>query len=358
MVAAGRWFLIAMALVLSTNAMENKDDDHIELSRLARKMARYLSKRSISEEEDLELNRQDRALPAFLDPFGLLEKAGEAVQDAVDGVGKTLEEGAQHVGKMVQDTHKHFDTVFKEHAGNVAAGMEEAGKVATIVGSDLADGFKALVTNGLENNNLNDYDSDIVGPYAEDAFRRREGMVDGLLRMIGFDGNQIGLMALNVLIFLAEMITSSLIGEDNNIPETRSGKEQSFLQSLLMSNDPPSLLDSLLADNHLKMEAMMTEAQNPELPKHIVERLAQSTGDRTACVQLLVCKMSPVVWGMQRSVNQYMNPAKSDPDVQDKGILQSMYDSLPQLDDFVKFSETCEQQFPACPLLNLQDLGL
>nr|XP_027231518.1 uncharacterized protein LOC113823102 [Penaeus vannamei] len=219
--------------------------------------------------------------------------------------------------------------------GQVHAGMEEAGKVAGIVSEDLADSVSALVSNHLSAD-----DAD------EDLMMKREGIVDGFLRMVGIEPSRVGLMALNVLIFLAEMITSTLIGEDlNAIPDTRS-------------HDGASPLAWLLSGNPFQVDAMLREAQDPGLPRTIIEKLQRATGEKTACVQLLVCKMSPVVWGIQRSVKEAVQPRHLDPDAPERGVFQMLYDSLPELDAFVNFSESCEHQFPSCPLLSLSDLRL
>ncbi|KAK8728588.1 hypothetical protein OTU49_009033, partial [Cherax quadricarinatus] len=102
---------------------------------------------------------------------------------------------------------------------------------------------------------------------------------------------------------------------------------------------------------------ILKEAQDPRLPRVIIEKLASATGDDTACLQLLVCKMSPVVWGLQRSLKQTLQARTIDHDAPYSGIFQTVYSSLPALDNFIEFSESCEQQFPACPLLSLSQLG-
>ncbi|XP_071521859.1 uncharacterized protein [Panulirus ornatus] len=284
--------------------------------------------------------RHARQLHRILDPFGLLGKAGKAVNEAVEGVhgavenlGRTLDEGVQNVGKMMEDGAASFDSLIQNHMEEVQSGLEEAGKVATIVGEDLVDSVSSLVSNHLQEP-------------SEEQVMTREGMVDGFLRMLGINPSQVGLMVLNVLIFLAELITSSLVGEKgtNDLPETRTGAT--------------SMLEWVLGGNPLKVEALLQEAQDPGLPRTIIEKLVRATGDDTACLQLLVCKVSPLVWGLQRTVKNSAQARAMDPDVPQKGILQTMYDSLPELDDFVVFSESCERQFPACPLLDLSQLGL
>ncbi|KAK7082745.1 hypothetical protein SK128_015014 [Halocaridina rubra] len=280
-----------------------------------------------NEDKSIPVNGQQRhvrQLHRMLDPFNLLGKAGEAVngamagmQEAVAGIGKSLDEGAQHVGKMLEHGVKSLDegaqhvskmlgpidSALKDHMKQMQDGALEAGKVAKIVGEDVVDSMSTLVSNHLK------APMNVEGLASEDQVMTREGIVDGVLRMVGIDPSQIGLMALNILIFLAEMITSSLIGDNlNEIPETRSRGSHMF--SWLFNND------------RTKVENMLREAQDPSLPKHMIEKLVSKTGDSTACVQLLICKMSPVIWGIQGKVKEYAQERSGDPDVPDKGIFQ------------------------------------
>ena len=85
----------------------------------------------------------------------------------------------------------------------VKSGIHEAGKVAQIVSEDVSNSISTLVSNHLypgPNDSLDD------GSVHSSDERQREGIMSSLLRMIGLDTNQLGLMALNVLIFVAEMV--------------------------------------------------------------------------------------------------------------------------------------------------------
>ena len=75
------------------------------------------------------------------------------------------------------------------------------------------------------------------------------------------------------------------------------------------------------------MEAMLKEAQDPGIPSAIIKKLKGATGDETACVQLLMCKLSPVVWGLQRSVAVSQARSK-DPDTPPMGLMQVGLDRL------------------------------
>lgn len=70
-------------------------------------------------------------------------------------------------------------------------GLEEVGKVAGIIGEDIVESMNALVNNDEQD---------------EAVVRKSEGFVDRFLRMVGIEPSQVGLMALNVLIFLAELV--------------------------------------------------------------------------------------------------------------------------------------------------------
>ncbi|XP_076029057.1 uncharacterized protein LOC143017900 [Oratosquilla oratoria] len=278
--------------------------------------------------------RTSRQIPKILDPFGLLGRAGDAVQGTMDHVGKTLGEGAKQVGQIVGDGAQQINDALMKQMSQVQAGVEEAGKVAQIVGEDLVDSVSAIVNKHEENPN---------------EILLREGVFDSVLRIFGVNPNQIGLMALNILIFLAELITSTLISDDvNAIPESRSGEENGAW-----------IMEWIFNGNSPKLNNFLHQAQDPALPRKVIERLVSSTGNETACLQLLVCKISPVVWGVQRSVKDAQEQKEEGRAFQDAGgVFQMMYNSLPQLGDFVKFSESCETQFPACPLLDVGSLGL
>lgn len=80
--------------------------------------------------------------------------------------------------------------------------------MATIVGEDLVDSVSSLVAS----NHLREEEPYLGEPQQQqeeegDELMRREGIVDGFLRMVGINPSQVGLMALNVLIFLAELVS-------------------------------------------------------------------------------------------------------------------------------------------------------
>lgn len=58
------------------------------------------------------------------------------------------------------------------------------------------------------------------------SYSSRQGMVTTMLRMIGLDEHKLGMMALNLLVYMAEYLAKNLLGMEselqNEIPEYRS----------------------------------------------------------------------------------------------------------------------------------------
>ena len=90
----------------------------------------------------------------------------------------------------------------------------------------------------------------------------------------------------------------------------------------------------------------ISKAQDETLPQHIIDNLTVKTGNETACVQLLVCKMTPLIWGVQKTV-------KNQEVVSARGFTNTLDMSLPPINEFNAFGDACEGQFPACPLVLL-----
>jgi len=167
---------------------------------------------------------------------------------------------------------------------------------------------------------------------SQSELRQREGLLEGVMRMLGVDSDKLGVMALNALIYLAEWVTSSLLGEKNSV-DSRSGA---------------AVLDWLMDDNISQLSQVVHGAQQTSQHNRMIESIIERTGNDTACVQLLICKMSPVVWGAQNAVKQSFSARSLD-----GSVLDSFYEFLPSMGDFVRFSESCESQFPACPLIDV-----
>ena len=115
----------------------------------------------------------------------------------------------------------------------------ESGRIASSFATDAKDALTSVMSNGLGiRSRFNSFiDADEI---SRSLMRSSAGggaassstgtMVAAFLRMMGLDEAKLGVMALNVLVYLAEMVARVLIGDEdatiNEIPQYRSIVEE------------------------------------------------------------------------------------------------------------------------------------
>lgn len=78
------------------------------------------------------------------------------------------------------------------------------------------------------------------------------------------------------------------------------------------------------------------------LPQEIIMYIKERSLDEdTGCVQLLVCKSAPFVWGMQKVLDRSTNRTTK------KGF-KSMYGYLPTLEEVIDHGDACDKKHPYC----------
>ncbi|XP_067011775.2 uncharacterized protein [Anabrus simplex] len=164
------------------------------------------------------------------------------------------------------------------------------------------------------------------------------GVFSAFFRLLGLDSTKLGAIALNAIIFIAQLIGNTLM-EPKPEEETRS-KDGKMGNPLTWILDNPSQ----------KIATLLEVAQDRTLPEKLARRLP---GRHTGCVQLLVCKSAPFVWGMQRSLRALLQP---DPASQAEwsllGPLQRMYAYIPSVSEVTSHGDQCEVNYPDCKLLS------
>jgi len=106
-----------------------------------------------------------------------------------------------------------------------------------------------------------------------------------------------------------------------------------------------------------QIESLLHEAKNHSLPENIITTLKKKSGNSTACVQLLICKMSPVIWGVQKTISSQTDLLKSSNGTSGRAftsassVLNTFLETLPPKEKFVDFGDHCEKRFPFCKLL-------
>lgn len=107
---------------------------------------------------------------------------------------------------------------------------------------------------------------------------------------------------------------------------------------------PGSPLDWITTNPSGQISELITAAKDPTLPERIVEYLQERTTDEeTGCVQLLVCKSAPFLWGMQKAIG------KNSPTSYATGTT-GMYKYLPTLEEVANHGDDCEEKYPTCLL--------
>ena len=162
------------------------------------------------------------------------------------------------------------------------------------------------------------------------------GMVTGLMKVLGYDDQRLSSMAVNMALYVGELTANSLLDMDNNI-DTEMSEYRSFSQSgdifslikvhgngifrrhgvmefgcctvyTTDTNYNPTQLSILLQLAVMRStsrgEEIKSTLLDEELPTRMIERLEASAGERSDCIQLFLCKMSPVIAAIQQSASE------------------------------------------------------
>lgn len=91
---------------------------------------------------------------------------------------------------------------------------------------------------------------------------------------------------------------------------------------------------------------LLAYAKDRDLPMQIINYIKErSLDEETDCLQLLICKSSPFIWGMQRS----LMPKKDQPKEKRKrkGV-EVMLEFMPSFEEVAQNSEQCDRKHPFC----------
>ncbi|XP_041981443.1 uncharacterized protein LOC121734872 [Aricia agestis] len=152
-----------------------------------------------------------------------------------------------------------------------------------------------------------------------------------IVRLLGLQPNQISAVAVNALIFVAQMITTFLSGP------RQPGKN-------FRAEDP---FKFVLNKNSERLQQLLATAKNESLPdliNQIVEE--QESQEETSCIKLLVCKLTPFIEKMQRTVF-------NDDSREEYGKIRGaeiLYRHLPTSDEINLSSDICENKYRDCNL--------
>lgn len=93
----------------------------------------------------------------------------------------------------------------------------------------------------------------------------------------------------------------------------------------------------------------LQDVRDHELPNKLitmVEQLNHKAGD-VDCVLMLLCKLKPFVWGMQKAVDTRI---KRDDVAPDANRLGQFFKFVPSVEEFRNNGEECEESYRTCKL--------
>ncbi|CAH2090324.1 unnamed protein product [Euphydryas editha] len=151
-----------------------------------------------------------------------------------------------------------------------------------------------------------------------------------LVRLLGLQPKHISAVAVNALIFVAQMITTFLAGPRR---QNKSHRSEDFTQWILNKNSR-------------KLQDLLATAKNDSLPNMIEDLILEhESEEETSCIRLFICKITPFVNKMQEAV---FGDNNDGPDFTQRTSF--MYRHLPTNDEFNSKSEICEQKYKDCKL--------
>ncbi|XP_071635853.1 uncharacterized protein [Temnothorax longispinosus] len=151
--------------------------------------------------------------------------------------------------------------------------------------------------------------------------------VSAFFRLIGFDSQKVAAIAVNSVVFLAQMIGTlfGLKSTQNNIARNKDGEELAW--------DP---LKFTLENKNENIRNLVNQARNPNLPNQLI---AKMTGSDSACIRLLLCKSSPIIKAAQTSLNNKL-----------QNYMHRMIAWLPSKEEFERNGDECEEKHTDCRL--------
>lgn len=208
-------------------------------------------------------------------------------------------------------------------------------------------------------------------------------MLTNMMRMIGFDPRKLGALALNAIVMIAQAVrvrgTVEETHETHETPETNSNSLSQIGSTIMQATrggsgdnpntgpealyepnehqprslSPGSPIDWFLKRPGAHTQRMLRRIMDRQLPEHIVDMIeAKETadGNEAACLKLLMCKSSPIIWGMQNSLEKRLAGEQEEYDDQSYMNANAFFKYMPSLDEFRQHGESCESRFAKhCP---------
>nr|CAI5859253.1 unnamed protein product [Callosobruchus analis] len=150
------------------------------------------------------------------------------------------------------------------------------------------------------------------------------------LRMLGLDNKKIGAIAVNAIITIAQLMSSSLsLKQPPNTPPTqRAAPNQEDAYESMMKN--PDVAETF------------GYAIDRDLVENVIEYVKErSLDEETGCLQLLICKSRPFFRRMQQIIAARRGNSTQFFQDETNGY-------FPNIDEVADYADACERRHPYC----------
>ncbi|XP_066603230.1 uncharacterized protein [Prorops nasuta] len=184
----------------------------------------------------------------------------------------------------------------------------------------------------LVSKSLNQKQSQKRGEDGDDKKQSRpnfgtRSVITAFFALLGLDSQKITAIAVNSVIFLAQLISSLFDLKSPIVTEARNAETNEPLW------DP---MRFIVENKNERIQRLVEQAQNENLPNQLMDRL---DGFDSTCIKLLLCKTTPVIWAAQKSLKNRTQAAS-----------RRLTSWLPSREAFEENSDRCEEKHTDCKL--------
>uniref|UniRef100_A0A182RJF8 Uncharacterized protein n=1 Tax=Anopheles funestus TaxID=62324 RepID=A0A182RJF8_ANOFN len=268
------------------------------------------------------------------------------------------------------------DRIAADLMGDIQQGLKTTGKLFGIntiadVADLVAKGF--ATRRGSQEPQRPAQATENVG-IADGLLTQAPSMMTIMMKLLGLDGNQLGAMLVNGIVFLAHIIGTNLGAFRSPTLDASSSTFPTESPPLTGESEPSQANDSqkpgstplewLLRNPSKRFRVLLDQVQNTDLAERLdreMDQLDRYAPEDTDCIRLLMCKVKPFIWkmqnvvrdqillktdGQQQSANERSKPSAFAPNGEE--ILKGIHENLPSEEEFLRQSKACEQQFRHC----------
>lgn len=93
--------------------------------------------------------------------------------------------------------------------------------------------------------------------------------------------------------------------------------------------------------NNTEVTDLIQHVTDKDLPERVIQYVKErSLDEETGCIQLLICKGSPFVWGMQKLLIR-----KKEDNIKGRS---AFYYYFPDLEEISNYADECDKKYPYC----------